>query len=191
MNFRKTIFCFFAIPTMLAFSQSELGLKSAGGHFGYCNPANFGSTISFGPTAELGTLTKDLLVIADMDYYSTSEKVYGDFDNSLWDLSVNGALKYIIPANDARLHFLAGGGIGLHLISKTKSIPQYSYDNYYNYMSGIKKDTKTRFRLALLLEGGATFSISPWIDLLGDLRYTIVSEANALSIRFGLLYKLK
>jgi len=161
-----------------SFGQAVLGFKGIGGKLGLVDPENLSATIGFGAFADLGTLVPQLKLEGNLDLWSKSKEA-GGAESSVRDLTFGGTVKYIFPTANPKLSPYAGGGLGLHLVRVKVKIP----------FLGESSETDTKIGLRFV--GGVFVNLAPQIDGMGEFRYWLVEDANALAILAGIVYKLK
>ena len=136
----KKIFAVAAVivlVTSLSFGQ-QLGLHEIGGGIGYTSVSftNAGSSSQslggflIAAHANLGELTKDLTLVPDIEYFSTSATVNG----GTWkvgDFAINANVHYNIEM-EGMIKPYAGAGLGLDFFSTTASatIPGYTIPGF-------------------------------------------------------------
>jgi opacity protein-like surface antigen len=162
-----------------AFSQSNIGIMGVGGKLGIVDVTEkgAGSTIGFGAVADLGTIVPNLMLEGNLEYWSDSEN-QGGVDASFRDFIIGGAAKYLIKSSNPNFTPFVGGGLGLHL------------QKAENELLG-QKNSNSETDIGIHLLGGVFYAASPTIDILGELRYAVVSDLNQISIMGGAIFKLK
>jgi len=178
---RRFIVVAFAVSLCLivvnpAFSQAKIGLMGVGAKLGFVDPEDVDSVIGFGALADLGTITPNIMLEGNLDYWSKSEEG-GGTEVSFRDMSLGGTAKYMFKSSNPKLRPFAGGGIAFHFLKGTVKSSGFSADN---------SDAK----IGIHLGGGLFYALSPQLDLLADGRYSIVADANQIAIQGGVVYKL-
>jgi hypothetical protein len=168
-----------------AFSQSNMGFMGVGAKLGLVDPEVVGSVIGFGGLVDLGTITPDIMLEANLEYWSKSEGVFGA-EVSFRDLIIGGTGKYLIKSSNPKFRPFAGGGLALHLFKATSKVS----DEFEDIGFGSTEASSTETRIGFHLGGGLFYELSPQLDLLVDGRYSIVSDANQLALQAGVVYKL-
>ena len=118
-----------ALVTSLSFAQ-QLGLHDIGGGIGYVS-VSFNSTSDqtlggflIAAHANLGELAKDLTLVPDIQYFSTSK----DIDGGTWKVSnfgINANVHYNFEM-EGMVKPYVGAGLGINFLSTTASAT-YSY----------------------------------------------------------------
>jgi len=165
------------------YSQSGLGFFGIGGKLGLVDPENIDSVIGFGVFGDFGEIAENIRLEGNLDYWSKSYGS-GDFDLSISDLAFTGTVKYVFPTSNEAFRPFAAGGLGVHFV---KGKGEYKGSNPYLEVSEYS-DTKTK--IGIDLGGGVFYGISEKVDLLGELRYRLVSDVNQLTLQIGAMYKL-
>jgi len=171
--------CLSMILTQEAFSQANIGLMGIGAKLGFVDPEGAGSVIGFGALVDLGTITPDIMLEGNLDYWSDSESG-GGVEVSFRDLIIGGTAKYMFKSSNPNFRPFAGGGIAFHFFKAAidfAGTTQADSDN---------SETK----LGIHVGGGLFYTLSPQLDLIADGRYSIVSDASQLAIQGGVVYKL-
>ena len=113
-----------ALVTSLSFGQ-QLGLHEIGGGIGYVS-VSFNSTSSetvggflLAAHANLGELAKDLTLVPDIEYFSTSKSVGGG-TFKVGDFGINANVHYNI-AMEGMVKPYVGAGLGINFLSTTAS----------------------------------------------------------------------
>jgi len=184
-GFSRTVFAGLLLVFLSsnAFSQSNLGFFGVGAKLGLVDPENIDSVIGFGVFGDFGEITENLRLEGNLDYWSKSSG-NANFDASVRDFALTGTAKYMFSTSNEVLQPFAVGGLGLHFV-KTKS--EYKGTNPFLEPSS---SSETKTKIGIDLGGGACYSINEKIDLLGELRYRLVSDVNQLTIQVGAQYKL-
>ena len=165
-----------------AAAQSHLRLDRIGGAIGYVSPEHIGGTLGLGVFADLGTIAPRIGLETRLDYWSSSDQLYGT-KTSVHDVTLGARGKYFFPAPGSKFRPFAGAGLGFHVLHAEITIP---------VTPGVPEMTigDSQTKLGLDLGGGATTSVGPRTDLLGEIWYGIVSDVSQFSLRVGLSYKL-
>ena len=172
--------CVLAAPAAIA--QSALGLETIGASVGFVSPEDLGSTFSLGAYAGCGTIAPNVGLETRLDYWSTSENVYG-FESSLRDIALGARAKYFFNVTGSTIRPFAGGGLGIHFLRAEVTIPAF-----FGMPAQSASESDTKFGVDM--GGGFATALSPKYDLIGEAWFGIVSNLNQLSLRVGLSYKL-
>ncbi len=166
----------------VAFGQSNIGLNGIGGRLGYVMPeGDVDNTIAFGAVADLGQLTPDIDLEANVTYWSIGEKI-GGFDWSWSSFQIDAVAKYKIKMEDSQLRPYVGGGLGLHF-----GTVKYDWVDW----NGNKTDeSDSEMDIAIILAGGAKKTLSETLDGFAEIRYTIAGELDTFGFFVGAIYKL-
>jgi opacity protein-like surface antigen len=170
-----TAVLFSSIITETTFSQSNIGIMGVGGKLGFVNPEEVSAVIGFGALVDLGTITPDIVLEGNLDYWSKS-KGSGAAETSFRDLILGGTAKYIFKGSNPKLRPFASGGVAFHFFK-------------FDAPGDLLDDSD--IKIGIHLGGGLFYALSPQIDLLADGRYSIVSDVSQLAIQGGIVYKLK
>ena len=158
-------------------AQSSLGFKGIGGKLGYVNPSGVSSTIGFGVFADLGTISPKIQLEANFDYWSKSTSEISSFR----DISFGGIARYLFGSNPAVVPF-AEAGLALHILSSdVEEVTLFGQTTDFSSSS-----TKLGFDLG----GGVLYKVSPQFDLLGEVKYRLVSTVDQLALNVGVVYRL-
>lgn len=171
---------FFAGST--AFAQANMGFMGIGGKLGLVDPQDIGSTIGFGAFADFGTIAPKFHLEANIDYWNKSENVTGG-EYSIRDLTFGGTVKYVHEVEGQKFKPFGLGGLHLHLL---KGESKTDATQFFPSQTSSSSDTK----IGIDLGGGTYYAASPKVDLMAELRYRIVSDANQLVLSAGALFHL-
>jgi opacity protein-like surface antigen len=181
--------------TSLSFGQ--LGLHEVGGGLGYVSVSfnNSGTSNSLGgfllaAHANLGELAKDLTLVPDVEYLSTSK----DIDGGTWkvsDFAINANVHYNI-AMEGMVKPYVGAGLGLNFFSTTASvtIPGYS-TGFFTVPAQTYSATGSATRVGINLLVGANYKLNDQMTLLLEPRYVIASDLDNFQIKVGVTWALK
>jgi len=169
------------VVSQQAMAQSNLGFKRLGGSIGYVSPEDLDGTIGLGVFADMGTITPEISLEPRIDYWSQSEEAFGT-KVSVRDVAVGARAKYHFATSNPNMRPFAGAGLGLHFLSAEveMSLPGFPTESY--------SDGETK--LGLDVGGGLATTMSPRVDLIGEVWYGVVSDFSQFSLRMGLSYKL-
>jgi opacity protein-like surface antigen len=176
--------------TSLSFAQ-QLGLHDIGGGIGYVS-VSFNSTSDqtlggflIAAHANLGELAKDLTLVPDIQYFSTSK----DIDGGTWKVSnfgINANVHYNFEM-EGMVKPYVGAGLGLNFLSTTYSA------SHFNPFTGITQTeslTGSDTRLGINLLVGANYKLNDKMTLLLEPRYVIASDFDNLQIKAGVTWAL-
>lgn len=164
-----------------AFAQSKIDLNGIGIKVGFVDPEGVDSVIGFGALADLGTITPNLMLEANLDYWSKSEgsSSLNSIEVSFRDLIVGGTAKYMFKNSSPKFRPFAGGGLALHFFKAAV--------NSSNPLVG--NSDNSEMKIGIHAGGGLFYSLSPQLDLLADGRYTIVSDASQIALQAGVVLR--
>jgi hypothetical protein len=158
---------------------SAMGLRALGAAVGFVSPEDGDGTFSVGAFADWGMITPEIGLESRLDYWSQSEEAFG-VEASVSDITLGARGKYYFEVANSNLRPFAGAGLGLHILHAEVVVPGFPE------MSAEDSSTK----LGLDLGGGLAIPVNPRSDLLTELWYGIVSDANQFSLRVGMSYRL-
>ena len=183
--FSKAVFAglLFVFLSSSAYSQSDLGFKGIGAKFGLVDPENIDAVIGFGVFGDFGEIKENIRLEGNLDYWSKS---YGDanFDASISDFALTGMVKYMFSPDNESFQPFVGGGLGLHFISSSWK------SKVENPIFDTTKSSDSSTKIGIDLGGGVFYGVSDKIDLLGEVRYRLVSDVSQFTVQIGALYKL-
>jgi len=170
------------IFTGAALAQTQISLNGAGIKLGFVDPEVSGAVIGFGALADLGTLTPDIMLEANLDYWSKSfgSSSANSVKFSFSDLIVGGTAKYLFKNANPKLLPFASGGLAFHFFKTALESSSPLLDDGSN----------TELKIGIHVGGGLFYNLSPQLDLLADTRYTIVADVSQFALQAGVLYKL-
>jgi opacity protein-like surface antigen len=183
-----------ALITSLSFGQ-QLGLHEIGGGIGYVS-VSFNSTSDqtlggflIAAHANLGELAKDLTLVPDIEYFSTSKDVDGG-TFKVSDFAINANVHYNFQMQGTIKPYV-GAGLGINFLSTTASvtIPGYSIDGFTEpaqTYSATASDT----RIGINLIVGANYKLNDKMTLLLEPRYVIASDFDNFQIKAGVSWAL-
>jgi hypothetical protein len=170
------------------FATSDIGFKGVGPQLGFISPSasGLGGTIGFGGVVDLGTITPQIGLEADVLYWSKSHTYY-DFKWSYSQFYITAVGKYYFEhKKDASFEPYAGAGLGLCMGTwKTDWT-----GNYYGYATNSSMSTTS---LVFLAVGGVKHPFSPKMYGFGEARYMSGGGnlASFWGIFAGLVFSLK
>ncbi len=164
-----------------AFAQSNIDLNGIGLKLGFVDPEGVESVIGFGALADLGTITPNIMLEANLDYWSKSEgsSSLNSIEVSFRDLIVGGTAKYMFKSASPKFRPFVGGGLAFHFFKAAV--------NSSNPLVG--NSDNSEMKIGIHLGGGLFYSLSPQLDLLADGRYTIVSDASQIALQAGVVLR--
>jgi opacity protein-like surface antigen len=167
--------------TSALFGQTDIGFKGVGAKIGFVDPeGTIGSTVSFGAVVDLGIITSNIALDADIMYWAKSYGPGDDFKVSSIGLSVMA--KYLFDIGNDQLKPYSGAGLGF---TRTG----WSSD-YVDPLTGESLDDSD-FDLAIHLAGGTKYLLSEQLDTFAEFRYSIAGDADFWGLFVGLVYKLE
>jgi hypothetical protein len=166
-----------------ALAETGIGFKGIGGHLDYVDPENIDAVLGFGGLVDLGTITPEIGLEGNLDFWSKSM----DFLN--WSattrvISIGATGKYYFAVNNKAWRPFAGAGLAVHLLHGSVDYNA----GYLPYLSGSASSDDTKFGIDLC--GGTLYGLNNKFDLLGELRYRLVSDVNQIVLRAGVVYRL-
>ena len=176
----------------LSFGQ-QLGLHEVGGGIGYVSVSfNSTSTQTLGgwllaAHANLGELAKDLDLVPDVQYFSTSKDINGG-TFKVSNFGINANVHYNI-AMEGMIKPYVGAGLGLNFLSTTAQAP--SYFNPFTGQTVTESITGSDTRLGINLLVGANYKLNDQMTLLLEPRYVIASDFDNFQIKAGVTWALK
>jgi hypothetical protein len=159
-----------------------------GGHLDYVSPEGEGidAVLGFGALADLGMITPVIGLEGNVDFWSKSYD-FGNASSSLRLISIGATGKYYFAAEDVALRPFAGAGLALHLAKATATYNLgYDFPGYATSGEVSTSDSK----IGIDLCGGTLYGLNDKLDLLGELRYRLVSDVNQLVVRAGIIYRM-
>lgn len=166
----------------ISLATAEIAFTGIGGHLDYVSPEGEGvdAVLGFGGLVDLGTITPAIGLEGNVDYWSKSYDI-GFGSASLRLISIGATGKYYFAAKGVPLRPFAGAGLALHL---AKASSDASYFGYSRSVSA--SDSK----IGVDVCGGTLYGLKDKLDLLGELRYRLVSDTNQLVLRAGVIYRM-
>ncbi len=194
----KKIFAIAAATALISsLSFGQLGLHDIGGGVGYASVSftNAGSSSQslggflIGAHANLGDLAKNLNLVPDIEYLSTSTTVNG----GTWkvsDFAINANVHYNFEM-EGMIKPYVGAGLGLDFFSTTASatIPGYSYGGFTVPAQTVSA-TGSATRLGINLLVGANYKLNDKMTLFLEPRYVIASDLDNFQIKVGVTWAL-
>jgi|GEM_PF-1271353 len=192
----KKIFAIAAATALISsLSFAQLALHEIGGGIGYVS-VSFNSTSSqtlggflIAAHANLGELAKDLTLVPDIQYFSTSKDVDGG-TVKVGDFGINANVHYAI-AMEGMVKPYVGGGLGINFLSTTGSVTGPAYDPITNtFYTKTYSSTASYTRLGINLLVGANYKLNDKMTLLLEPRYVIASDFDNFQIKAGVTWAL-
>lgn len=187
-TYKSTVtgFAFAILATIiLATREAEaegLDIFAIGGKVGYASPENLGGTFELGVHADLGEVTKNLVLFPEITFWTKSHSsnggdlfVFTDENGNLVQykmkfqqigLSIN-AHYYLNP--EAKSNLYIGGGSGL-----------------FNHRSSFDIFSVSTTDIGVNLLGGVETPISKSTSLIAELKYTVVKDFSTIGLNIGL-----
>jgi opacity protein-like surface antigen len=177
------------IMTTLVFSQTfaqEIGLKGVGGKIGFIMPdGDIENTIGLGLQADLGQYNENISIAAYLDYWGKDYSLGTNYEWNWSVVSIAAIGKYEFEPSGNFTPF-AGAGIGLDFASwESKYTGPTNGLGSFAIPSASASDTD----FAIHFVGGATMELSPKIEGIGEVKYTL-GGADYFGIYIGVMYKL-
>ncbi len=181
----------FAVATLVNFvfahnilAQAKIGLNGIGIKLGFVDPeGGDNSVIGFGALVDLGTITPDIMLEGNLDYWSksiSSTSSLGSAEFSLRDLILGGTAKYMFKSGNPKFRPFGSGGLAFHFFkAAVKSTGTF-----------VVSSDNSEMKIGIHLGGGLFYNLSPQLDLLADGRYSIVSDVSQIALQAGVVYKL-
>jgi len=165
------------------FAQTKIDVNGIGIKLGFVDPEGVSSVIGFGALVDLGTITPDIMLEGDLDYWSksvSSTSSAGSAEFSFRDLIIGGTAKYMFKSGNPKFRPFASGGLGFHFFKAAAK------------SSGliVAESSNSEMKIGIHLGGGLFYNLSPQLDLLADGRYSIVSDVSQIALQAGVVYKL-
>ena len=193
----KKIFAIAAATALISsLSFAQLGLHDIGGGVGYVSVSfnNGYSTQSFGgfllaAHANLGELAKDINLVPDIEYFSTSTTI----DGGTWkvgDFAINANVHYNFEM-EGMIKPYAGAGLGLDFFSTTASVSGQAIIQWLQqFYTQTYSATASATRLGINLLAGANYKLNDKMTLLLEPRYVIASDLDNFQIKVGVTWAL-
>lgn len=173
--------CVLTLIQTTGFAQTNIGLKSVGGHIGIVSPEHYDTSVELGGVVGLGTLMPNLQLEGNLDFWRKSQSS-GDITAAFTDISFGGTVNYFVDINNPNLRPFGSAGLAFHILHSSVDAPTQTF-NGITVGGGSSSDSKTR--LGLNIGGGVAYRVSPTLDLIGKLKYHLVSDINQLTITVG------
>ena len=168
------------LTSQVALGQSKIEFSGLGASFGYVSPEDLGGTFGLEVFADLGHITPQIKLEPRVDYWSSSEEVYG-VKASIRDISAGARGKYFFEVKNTQIRPFAGLGLGMHFLKAETSVTIPGFPT----ISADASETK----LGIEFGGGMETALSPEVDLHATLWYGIVSSASTFSLKLGLSHR--
>ena len=194
----RKIFAVAAATVLISsLSFAQLALHEIGGGVGYVSVSfnNAGSSSQslggflIAAHANLGELAKDLTLVPDIQYFSTSKDVDGG-TFKVSDFAINANVHYNI-AMEGMIKPYAGAGLGINFLSSTASatVPGYS-NGFITIPAQTVSATGSDTRIGINLFVGANYKLNDQMTLLLEPRYVIESDFDNFQIKAGVTWTL-
>jgi hypothetical protein len=186
--FKRFTMLFLAVLLMfsLSMAQTDIGLKGVGGKLGYIMPdGDIENTLGFGLIADLGQYNDNISLSAYVDYWGKNYDVGQYYEWSWSMLSIAAIAKYGFETS-GQFKPYAGGGLGLDIGSWDA---EYKGPTNDFYGLGDFSSSGSDSDLAIHLVGGATMELSPGLEGMAEVKYTI-GGADYFGIYVGVIYSL-
>jgi hypothetical protein len=158
---------------------TDIGFKGIGGHVGFVDPEWYGSTVTLGAVADLGTFVPQLHWDASLSWWSSSYDYWPGYSATLSDIVLRSGVKYHFIQGEWEPY--AGGGLGLHFYSTSVETPHGG--TYYAYHGS--DDTDFGFYLV----GGVAHPFTNQLTGTGEVQLDF-EDVDLFTIQFGLIYQL-
>lgn len=164
-----------------AFAQSKIDLNGIGLKLGFVDPEGVDSVIGFGALVDLGTITPNIMLEGNLDYWSKSEgnSSLNSVEVSFRDLIAGGTAKYMFKSASPKFRPFVGGGLAFHFFKAAVKSSNPLIGNNDN----------SEMKIGIHGGGGLFYALSPQLDLIVDGRYTIVSDASQIAIQGGVVLR--
>jgi opacity protein-like surface antigen len=165
-------------------AATGIAFTGLGCHFDYVDPEGIDATIGFGGVVDLGKIAPGVGLEGNVDYWSnTHDVVFASLTRRL--ISFGGTAKYYLKSQDSPLRPYAGGGIALHLFRSTLKYPAGALTD------GLRYDiVQSSSKFGIDFCGGTLYGLNAQLDLMGELRYRLVSDVNQVVLRAGVIYRM-
>ncbi len=185
----KKIFAIAAATALISsLSFAQLALHDIGGGIGYTSVSftNGGSSSQslggflIAAHANLGELAKDLTLVPDIEYLSTSTTV----DGGTWkvsDFAINANVHYNFQM-EGMIKPYVGAGLGLDFFSTTATASVF---DPFTGTSETFSATGSATRLGINLLVGANYKLNDKMTLFLEPRYVIASDLDNFQIKVG------
>lgn len=166
LTLNLTLIFILILTSGVAFSQS-MGFKGVGGRLGFVKPNNIDGAVIFGAHVHLGEIIENLVLMPSIDYFSKSSV---DF------FSINGNVKYYVPASES-INVFGGGGLAIvHTSAPSVNVP------------GVGKVGGSDTKLGLNILGGADFPVADNLTATAQIIY--VTKGEQFKVLGGITYML-
>ncbi|HHM23788.1 MAG TPA: porin family protein [Bacteroidetes bacterium] len=165
--------------TGLSFAQMNLGLNGVGGKLGYISPeGNIDNSVVLGGWVNLGTITPQLHLRADVEFWGKS---YSDYSAkvSFTQLALGAVVLYYFPMENA--NFKPYSGVGLDFTRSKTSVEGLGF------YSGSASSSSTDIGIDLV--AGIEYPLSPNLNGRGEFKYH-TDGADFWGIFVGVMYSL-
>jgi opacity protein-like surface antigen len=161
-------------------AAAGLAFTGIGGHLDYVDCENMDAVLGFGGLVDLGMITPVIGLEGNVDYWSKSYDI-GLASASLRLISIGATGKYYFAAKGVSLRPFAGAGLALHLAKASSDV------SYLGYSQSV---SASESKIGIDLCGGTLYGLNDKLDLLGELRYRLVSDTNQMVLRGGIIYRM-
>jgi len=175
-----------AIATSAA-AQADMGFKGAGLEIGIVSPQDIDATFGVGVFADWGTMMPQLALESYFDFWAKTQSMSPYGEAYARDTVLGARAKYLFPMQNTPIQPFVGGGLGMHFLYAEVTVPDQTIGGIF--FPGASYDD-SNVKLGLDLGGGIMGDISPNAYLMGEMWYTVVSDVNQLSVKFGLGYRI-
>ena len=184
-----------ALISSLSFGQ-QLALHDIGGGIGYVS-VSFNSTSDqtlggflIAAHANLGELAKDLTLVPDIEYFSTSKTI----DGGTWkvgDFAINANVHYNFEM-EGMIKPYVGAGLGMNFLSTTASatFPGIAIQQLYCILHKPTAQHGSRYPTWHQPSCGANYKLNDKMTLLLEPRYVIASDFDNFQIKAGVTWAL-
>ncbi len=168
-----------------AFAATGIAFTGVGGYLDYVDPEHIDAVLGFGGLVDLGMVTPEIGLEGNVDYWSKSMD-FLNWSTSSRLVSIGATGKYYIPAGESPLRPFGGIGLALHLVHGSVDYNA----GYVPYPGFIGEASSDDTKIGIDLCGGTRYGLNEELDLLGELRYRLVSDVNQIVLRAGVVYRL-
>jgi hypothetical protein len=170
-----------------ASAQMNLGFKGVGVRVGYVEPENIDGTFAFGVFTDLGTFHPNVSFETYLDYWSKSMDAGSFGETSFRDIVLGAKVEYMFALASPTVRPFVGAGLSLHFLHGEASIADMTYGSLTIPGTTIdSSDTK----LGLDFGGGVRAGVSETVDIIGEAKFSLVSDINQFGISAGVLFHI-
>ncbi|MBK6734075.1 MAG: outer membrane beta-barrel protein [bacterium] len=171
-----------AILSGEAQAETNIGFRGLGANVALVD-IQAGSTIGFGGMVDLGYISENIRLEANIDLWSKSWDAGYDYYYeeslkwSLSDVAIGGTAKYELGEVGAPARWYVGAGLGMHFLSSEIS-------------GGGESDSVSDSRIGIDLLGGVNINSEARTSYFAELRYRTVWDWTQTCVRAGVKFAL-